>query len=344
MEANGFCSNDDHGDIDTSLPPRKRLLAGLKRQSSQTAFSSSRHLSYFGKTPEEVIEDSISAAKAAAVVAAAAKAAALEKAAAAARAFAAAKRALELVASLDEDMSARGNSVRKQKKQVPIKLLYKGRRLKNENDEELARRLHRAINSSPRISNHSVTSNREKQGKRKPSELPKHKQGLICEGNSYSDRNVDGGDGDRAMLSSSDRQCQQKLEEKTAAEKGGDFEEKNETQYSKKNCCNKPEAGTLTSGKKARIKQKKLSLSLCSIRDLEKPKAKPDCSGPSEPPSNLPPRDIPSFAAKHSNEADEGVEATPSWSCKDFRAPQCFVESKMLDPLASKTTAVQYLQ
>ncbi|XP_068640076.1 uncharacterized protein [Aristolochia californica] len=291
MEAHGWCSNGDHGDIDASLPPRKRLLAGLKRQSSQTVFSSSPHLSFFGKTPEEVIEDSMSAAKAAAEVAATAKAAALEKAATAARAFAAAKCALELVASFDEDMSVRGNSVRKPKKQVPIKLLYKGQRFKNENDEELARRLHRAINSSPRISNRSVSSTREKQGKRKPSEIPKHKQGLISEGNSSSDRNVAGGDGDCTMLSSSNRQWQQKLEEKTPACGGNG--EKNETKYSQKNSCNRPDAEPLIGGgKKARIKQKKLSLSLCSIRDLEKPKAKSDCSG-------------------------------PSWSCKDVREPQC---------------------
>ncbi|KAG9442942.1 hypothetical protein H6P81_018796 [Aristolochia fimbriata] len=210
MEANGCCSNDDHGDIEARLPPRKRLLAGLKRQSSQTAFPSSPHSPYFGKTQEEVIEDSLSAAKAAAEVAAAAKAAALEKAAAAARAFAAAKRALELVASLDEDVNAGGNSARKPKKQVPIKVLYKGRRrFKNDNDEELARRLHRAINSSPRISSNFASSNREKQGKRKkaPSELPKHKRVLICEGTPSSVRDVESRDGDRAvLLSSSDRE------------------------------------------------------------------------------------------------------------------------------------------
>ncbi|KAL2348700.1 hypothetical protein Fmac_002700 [Flemingia macrophylla] len=139
----------NHLDADVLLPPRKRLLAGLKKQSSDGAASPSPSLvvascvtvseaassspsSYSGEfearlknllnshsnnpnlTPEEVVEASKAAAVTAAKVAKAARAAAEEKAEIAAKAVAAAKRALDLVASFSEEaVSSRERNLKK---------------------------------------------------------------------------------------------------------------------------------------------------------------------------------------------------------------------------------------
>lgn len=159
----------DSLDINTRLPPRKRLLAGLRKENSDFDFSipSSRlfdHLRSLVKSgnssPEEIMEASKLAASEATEAAALAKATALEKAAAAVKARDVAKNALELLTSISENELVKKGCVSRmklKKKHVPIKLLYKNKQSvgSGETDEELAKRLHRAINSSPRISNNS---------------------------------------------------------------------------------------------------------------------------------------------------------------------------------------------
>ncbi|CAL0330804.1 unnamed protein product [Lupinus luteus] len=181
-------------DADVLLPPRKRLLAGLKKQNSDgdaTAFLSPvavscdvaypssvsfssefearlKHLLCYRSnnpnlTPEELVEASKTVAIAATKAAKAARAAAEEKSAIAAKAVAAAKSALDLVASFSEKAVTKERNLKrsKSKKHLPVQLLYtKNRSIGNcRTDEELAHTIHRAINSSPRISKNSPNSN-----------------------------------------------------------------------------------------------------------------------------------------------------------------------------------------
>lgn len=185
MEANGC--DVEQADADVLLPPRKRLLAGLKKQNSDTkgvshvsstaAPSSSSsgafdaHLNSLisvhsnpNLSPEEIVEASRSAALAAAKIAKAARAAAEEKAANAAKAVAAAKSALDLVASFSNEGNHNETSLKrnKLKKHVPVHSLYERNRLiaNCKTDEELARRLRRVMNSSSR--NNVPTAHRTK--------------------------------------------------------------------------------------------------------------------------------------------------------------------------------------
>lgn len=165
---------------DSLLPPRKRLLAGFKKQnngspstplpcfasSSSTSNGSSSastdvqtHLDNLltsqlnddqSRSPEELAQASKATAALAVKVAKAARATANEKALIASKAVTAAKNALELFASFPvEAVSCKERSPRKnkQKKHVPVQLLYS----KGVADEDLARRLNRAINNSPRV-------------------------------------------------------------------------------------------------------------------------------------------------------------------------------------------------
>ncbi|KAJ4889103.1 hypothetical protein Rs2_28851 [Raphanus sativus] len=158
-------------DADTLLPPRKRLLAGFKKQNSNGSSSTSysdgssssastdvqTHLDNLltsqlnddnGRSPEELAQASKATAALAAKIAKAARAAANEKAFIASKAVAAAKSALELFASFPAE-TAKERSPRKykQKKHVPVHVLYS----KGVADEDLARRLNRAIDNSPRV-------------------------------------------------------------------------------------------------------------------------------------------------------------------------------------------------
>nr|GMC67484.1 uncharacterized protein LOC109180617 [Ipomoea batatas] len=206
MEANVCDVN--HLDADVLLPPRKRLLAGLKKQNSDvnsytpspsTASSSSTgsefdtrlnnllrsHLSKPGLSNEEIIETSRLAAVEAAKVAKAARAAAEEKAAKAARAVSAAKNALELVANINKEAASRDRQSKKNKtkKHVAVQTLYnKHKGIENSGtDEELARKLHTAINSSPRISKSSAVEMRNHKHKRLKTSPPSEK-GTVSNG------------------------------------------------------------------------------------------------------------------------------------------------------------------
>jgi len=160
----------DSLDLNTRLPPRKRLLAGLKKKDASDCClslpiplvsgelygrlhrilnnSSSYHL-------EETIEEVNSVASDAAKAAEAARENAMEKAAAAVKARAAAKRALELVDLIrqgDDQKLGRCAKNKLKKRRIEIKNYYENDG-HVETDEELARRLQRTVNSSPRIAN-----------------------------------------------------------------------------------------------------------------------------------------------------------------------------------------------
>uniref|UniRef100_A0A7N0UGJ8 Uncharacterized protein n=1 Tax=Kalanchoe fedtschenkoi TaxID=63787 RepID=A0A7N0UGJ8_KALFE len=169
----------NHLDDDILMPPRKRLLAGMKKQNSNdqshasTSTSpptptkvdicfknllSSHSSGISSSSLEEIVESSKKAALAAAKIAEAAKATLEEKAAIAARAITAAKSALDLVAAFSEETSRRDRRSKKSKskKQVPLQSLYKQRdEVENHNmDEEIVRE----FRTSPRISKHSTSA------------------------------------------------------------------------------------------------------------------------------------------------------------------------------------------
>lgn len=165
-------------DLNTSLPPRKRLLAGLKSGNLAHDFPFPIPLSSTDlgarlrdvinsttASPEEIIEVANSVALAAADVAANARAVAIEKAAIAAKARASAKSALEILDKMARrERKGWQTKAKLKKKHVPVKLFYKTKRSvasreSLENDEEIARRLHSAMNSSPRISKNKQKRN-----------------------------------------------------------------------------------------------------------------------------------------------------------------------------------------
>ncbi|XP_019096590.1 PREDICTED: uncharacterized protein LOC104767060 [Camelina sativa] len=200
--ATNACDVNHQLESNSHLPPRKRLLAGFKKQNSKTgggnespsppfasssSSSSSTSTTTFSngsssasltdvqthldtlltsqlnddqsRSPEELAQASKANAVLAVKVAKAARAAANEKAIIASKAVAAAKSALELFASLP--VGCKERSPRK-KKHVPVQVLYSKGGLV---DEDLASRLNRAINNSPRVFTDCSSGHRNKKQK-----------------------------------------------------------------------------------------------------------------------------------------------------------------------------------
>ncbi|KAJ0241910.1 hypothetical protein HA466_0212600 [Hirschfeldia incana] len=242
-------------DSDLLLPPRKRLLAGFKKQNSNGSSSSSTSYSNGSSSVSTVVQthlddlltsqlngdqsrspEELKATAALAVkIAKAARAAANEKAIIASKAVAAAKSALELFASFPvvKERSPRKN---KQKKHVPVHVLYS-------KDEDLARRLNRAINNSPRV----LTGHRNK--KLKSVVTSAVSNSTMYDGNDVagvvdSDTSTDD-EVDRRRLNQKLLLCNSTLKEKTGEESGS------------------------LGKRRGRVKLKKLPLSMCSSKDQE---------------------------------------------------------------------------
>ncbi|KAH1113262.1 hypothetical protein J1N35_006640 [Gossypium stocksii] len=380
MEAN-IC-DINHLDADVLLPPRKRLLAGFKKQASnangasdQPAVASSSssppppspspspspshspstsssdvndhlknllmssHLYNPNLSPEEILEASRAAATSAAKAAEAARAAAEEKAAIAAKAVAAAKNALDMVAKFSEDTINKERHLKKNKlkKHVPVQLLYK----KHEpiesprTDEELARKLHRAINSSPRISKNSPTSEWRGHKHKRPKIMPtlektKASNGGIALGGSPSST-CNGGTIAGEIDSGDSMEESVKAEAKGAKyEKSGQSELDNgeaELSHLKEKACD----DVTPSKKRGRMKLKRLPLSICSFRDRVNPKE--DMITKSSPltEKNM---DNSTAAVKtfYSLEpSDDGVISIEGMrKCQDFKAPACIKQNKVM--------------
>lgn len=307
MEAN-IC-DVNHLDSDVLLPPRKRLLAGLRKQGADgdgtfnlpPAASSScspppspsngfpsiefnirlnNLLSAHSNTnlsPEEIVEASRSAAAAAVKAAEAARAAAEEKVAIAAKAVAAAKSAMDLVASISEDAAYKEINLRKNKlkKHVPVQLLYtKYQPLENtKTDEELARNLHRAINSSPRILKNSSGSNVRGHKHKKLKSSPGYEKIRVSNCGISKELDPTPTCNGHAKTNEADTKCSfQEVYKLKADEKTSKYEKNNQSQTDngvvetsqKEKMCDDI---SVTVKKKGRVKLKKLSLSMCSFRD-----------------------------------------------------------------------------
>ncbi|XP_011084449.1 uncharacterized protein LOC105166698 [Sesamum indicum] len=374
--------NVNNLDSDALLPPRKRLLAGLKRQNSdvnspaplpsspncagsKNDACNNIYRSQLGNpnlSSEEIVEASRIAAVEAAKVAEAARANAEEKAAKAAKAVAAAKSALELVATLSEEAAnkEKGLKKNKMKKHVPVETLY-NKNKGNSNcrtDEELARKLHQAINSSPRIlKNASGSDTRSHKHKRLKSSAVSERPGIssgvpIAEGNRPSSTTSNGnglvGDTDNEgslkkidmimvdlNASKSDKRDQLKLDNgegwvpsKSDQMKSGNREA--EALVSKDKFA---ESLDSFGKKRGRIKQKKLPLSICSFRDQTGPKEELKPQGMLQLEDNAVRTAVgnqPLFSMGPSSSSLRPVDKTSMWKCQSFKAPACVKQNKVM--------------
>ena len=361
MEAN-IC-DISHLDADVLLPPRKRLLAGFKKQVSnangasdqpKVASSSSpspptsssdvnarlnnllsSHFKNPNLSPEEILETSRAAAIAAAKAAEVARVAAEEKAAIAAKAVAAAKSALDMVATFSEDTNSKDRYLKKNKlkKHVPVQLLYKKHQpIENyRTDEELAHRLHRAINSSPRILKNSPTSEWRGHKHKRPKSLTTIEKTKVSSGGI-----VLGG----SLTIAGEIQSEDSIEESVKAEAKGTKYEKTvqseldngeaESSYAKEKACE----DVYSPGKKrGRVKLKKLPLSICSFRDRVNPKEEMITKSSPLTEKNMgnPTAAVkPLFSLEPSADAVISIEGTPMWKCQDFKAPACIKQNKVM--------------
>lgn len=320
MEAN--VRDIDHLDSDVCLPPRKRLLAWVKRQNCDSTTSReidsrinkllNSHLNGSPLSFEDTLEASRTAAIAAVKLAEAKRALAEEKAAVSAKAVAAAKRALDLVASVSEEEAfKRERQMRKKKKKnklkkhVQVQHLYK-KNVPTEQDEELARNLHRAINSSPRISKNCSSSQPKSRNKQKKLKCSSNNGGFIGEENSSN------------SMSSSDDEV----------DSDGSFMEINSIEFNEKApICNmeysaeKTSEAFLDNKMRGRVKQKKLPLSICTVKDRENPKKMKYRSSQS------------GETKRNPNKANKSplvvrvplrpVDATPVRTCQELKPPEC---------------------
>ncbi|KAK8607387.1 hypothetical protein V6N13_053126 [Hibiscus sabdariffa] len=378
MEAN-IC-DINHLDADVLLPPRKRLLAGFKKQASSangasdqpTVASSSSsppaspspspsstlpspptlssdvnahlknllmssHLYNPNLSPEENLKASRAAATSAAKAAETARAAAEEKAAIAAKAIAAAKNALDIVAKISEDRDRRLKK-NKLKKHVPVQLLYKKHQPieSPRTDEELARKLHQAINSSPRISKNSPSDWRGRKHKR-PKIMPTLEKTKDSNGGIVLGRRPSSTCNGRTIAGEIDSEdsMEESFKEKANGakyEKSGQSELDNveaESSHSKEKAFE-----DVTPGKKrGRMKLKRLPLSICSFRDRVNPKEEMISKSSPLTEKNM---DNSTAAVKTyitlepSDDCVISIEGAPIQKCQDFRGPACIKQNKVM--------------
>ncbi|KAL5557348.1 hypothetical protein UlMin_039584 [Ulmus minor] len=378
MEAN-IC-DVNHLDADVLLPPRKRLLAGLKKQNSDgdgslrlsvvaspssplgsaSAYacalsSSSPSSSEFNirlsnllsshnnanLSREEIVESSKFVAAAAVKAAEAARALAEEKASIAAKAVVAAKSALDLVASFSEEAMYKERCMKKNKfkKHVPVQLLYKKYQpIENcRKDEELARKLHRAINSSPRISKNSPGSG---------SKGHKHKKPKMSISSEKTRDSIEGSQAGQFPTSNCNGHAVagevnsvQELYKNIADEKACTYEkagqsEINNSEAESSQTKEKTWDDMSANGKKrGRVKLKKLPLSNCTFRDQANPKEEVDIR-------NSPLTDMnmgnptsssrPLFNVEPPPNSVMPIEAKPAWKCQEYKAPECVKQNKVM--------------
>ncbi|CAJ2635928.1 hypothetical protein L195_g009118 [Trifolium pratense] len=367
-------------DADVLLPPRKRLLAGLKKQSSEsdataspspvaascvtdvaspssTSFSSefearlkhllSCHSNNPNLTPEEVAEASRKAAVTATKAAEAARAAAEEKAAIAAKAVAAAKSALDLVASFSEDATnnkERNLKKNKSKKHLPVQLLYKKNKpIENcRKDEELARKLHRAMNSSPRISKTSPKSDSKGSRSKRPRSSSSFEitEGSGCGVQAVGQDCLSLNNGQATVGKIDSEGSNQEVSSIKKDKKVINYNRSSqieidngeaESSHSKaKNCedSHSPPIGK----KRGRTKLKKLPLSICTSKDKaklrEEIKVRRSSSLTELNKGNQHVHTIPVFPVEPSTDRMIPIEATSTWKCQDFKVPACIKQNK----------------
>ncbi|CAN1215555.1 hypothetical protein LINPERPRIM_LOCUS281 [Linum perenne] len=342
MDAN-IC-DINHLDADVLLPPRKRLLAGFKKQTFDAAggvvgassdhplalaSSSSSAASLYphspsspspppsppstqfqcslgdlvsghfnghrNLSPEQIVDASRSAADTAVKAAEAARAAAQDKATTAAKAVLAAKEALALVASFSEDAITddrvvdRERHIRKNKlkKHVQVQLLYKKHQPVEHrdkgDDEELARRLHRVMNSSPRISRNPSEGkgNKNKKLKASPTSADKGKVSngrmvfdeLLCAGGHEVAGQLESEEDNlTGEASTEDDKRMSRNGNGTRAQVEVEIDSGAESSQWRDKLKVSGDVMVSPGKKRGRLKMKKLPLSFCNARDQASPK------------------------------------------------------------------------
>ncbi|XP_074308706.1 uncharacterized protein LOC141643442 [Silene latifolia] len=357
MESSGGDTN--HLDADVRLPPRKRLLAVLKKQSASESTSQSSQentpspslspsigqspvspLSEFdvrlnqllksykngsNMSPEEIALAAKSAADAAGKAAQAARAAAEEKAAIAAKAVAAAKSALDLVACDETGSRNKHQKKSKSKKHVPVQLFYhEYEPIENCGaDEEIARRLHRAMNSSPRISKHSP--------KKLKISSPCDKS-VVSNGTSMRNEDVKfpngEGKGEVDCEGSNEESYAGEVNEKLSGSSKDDEVEVDsgeaESSHQGLDCL------SINGRKRGRNKQKRLPLSIvCSSKDQSNQKEELQLAN-----SLLTLDRTDNSTALHlslpSVDSVTPMEVAPTWKCQDFKVSECIKQDKLV--------------
>ncbi|XP_010467528.1 PREDICTED: uncharacterized protein LOC104747575 [Camelina sativa] len=328
--ATNACDANQQLESNSHLPPRKRLLAGFKKQNSKTgggnespsppfasSSSSTSTTTYSNgsssastvmtslmtsqlnddqsRSPEELAQTSKANAVLAVKVAKAARAAANEKAMIASKAVAAAKSALDLFASLP--VGCKERSPRK-KKHVPVQVLYSRGGLA---DEDLARRLNRVINNSPRVLT-DCSGHRNK----------KQKSLVTSYANSTVTSTMYDGNDDVAGVVDSDSSID---EEVVRTRVNGKLLLWDNTLKEKT-----WEEGSSLGKRRGRVKLKKLPLSMCASTDQE--------NGTTLLEKNV-------SVSKTEEGSNSGVAAQviggPSWKCKkDLKSPECVKENKVV--------------
>ncbi|GJM97381.1 hypothetical protein PR202_ga14304 [Eleusine coracana subsp. coracana] len=347
-------------DLNTHLPPRKRLLAGLRTAASaldadpppsppaatdlaarlrEMAIAANASSS----SPEEMIEAARAAATAAADAAAAARAAAAEKAAVAAKARAAARAAMEFLDSFSRSGSSRNNNglqlkVRSRKKHVQVKLLYKpngrveGRgavldappnkpRRRREPDQDVARTLHRAVNSSPRIS---------PAGPKRPRSTPRD-------------------EADASNVSSSAHAPTQVAELPNGRKSGDttvplfkhevpDDGAENSSKNATKSSDNGDAVGSLNAARKVKIKRKELLLNQNTNTSKE---TQPVVPGESKSNGNGVEKCVNPADTKAPVDGLAPLKITSIWKFKKFKTSHCSSDSKVLHNVCSSPSAAE---
>lgn len=368
-------------DLNTHLPPRKRLLAGLR--TAATSCDAAEPLpsplasgdlaarlremalaaNASASSPEEMIEAARAAAEAATDAAAAARAAAAEKAAVAAKARAAARAAMEFLDSFSRTGTSRNGlqfKVKSRKKHVQVKMLYRPNgtlgdapkpRRRKQSDEEIARNLHRAMNSSPRISHTG------------PPKRPRGKAGDGKDGAAPGEGNREGrddacnGSSTHAPIEAggglSNGCCEEKSSETTVPlfkhggpDDGGDDPSRHAAKSRGDVTDNGVGTGNLSAARKVKIKRKELLLNQHNNKETEEPKeTEPSVQpiGQDEPKTNG------NGTEKHGSPADAkapgdgtaSMKITSVWKFKKLKTSHCSSDSKVLHNVCSSPTAAE---
>ncbi|XP_044511260.1 uncharacterized protein LOC123229465 isoform X2 [Mangifera indica] len=289
---------------------------------------------------EEVAQSAQFAAITAIKAAKDARAAAEEKAAAATKAITAAKSALDLVASFNEEMASKDRHLKKNKskKHVPVQLLYKKHQSieNNKSDEELARRLHRVMNSSPRISRNFSGSDLKGHKHKKPknshtSEKIRAPNGVLI----LREHPVCPSNG-RAAEGKVDSENQGSIQEAytvRADETASKYEKSGQVVESSQSKDKTVEDTNSPGKKRGRLKLKKLPLSICNYKDRVNPKEELISRAPplaDKNMSNPPPGNMPLFSLEPSSDSMMPTEPTPTWKCQEFKAPACIKQNKVV--------------
>ncbi|KAL6603352.1 hypothetical protein ACP70R_043713 [Stipagrostis hirtigluma subsp. patula] len=373
-------------DLNTHLPPRKRLLAGLRTAATacdadplpppDAAASGdlaarlremARAASASASSHEEMIEAARAAAAAAADAAVAARAAAAEKAAVAARARAAARAAMEFLDSMSRTGASRNGlqlKVKSRKKHVQVKLLYKpnGRvegkggaigdapkpRRRKDSDEEVARKLHRSMNSSPRISFTGPKRPRSATGDGKDGAAPGEDEGEVgddaCNGSSAHGP-MEVGELTNGSFDGKSSESTVPLSKHEGADDAGENSFRNIAK-SGDVADNGVDVGNLSAGRKVKIKRKELLLNQHNGKEIEEPKeTEPSIHslGHSESKSNGngTEKHVTPVDAKAPGDAVTPMKITSVWKFKKFKTSHCSSDSKVLHNVCSSPSAAE---